>query len=163
MIVLPYVLVASHIVFRTPNPVSVAIPSWLPHHQRCGSHMPLSAAGSDNQQHPDTRKLDQLMHTHVCVRLCVRGCMLACVCVCACMHVCVHECAPASCGCRGLEPKQLAFSLAVGFASGIFPLCGKEARNWHFMTGASRRGNKNMGGVALGEQILPVRRLLSVW
>ncbi len=28
--------------------------------------------------------------------------------------------------CRGAEPKQLAFSAALGVTLGIFPICGKE-------------------------------------
>ena len=29
--------------------------------------------------------------------------------------------------CRGAEPKQLAFSAALGITIGIFPICGKAA------------------------------------
>jgi len=33
--------------------------------------------------------------------------------------------------CRGAEPKQLAFSAALGITIGIFPICGKELLNLH--------------------------------
>jgi hypothetical protein len=32
---------------------------------------------------------------------------------------------------RGAEPKQLAFSAALGVTIGIFPICGKELLNLH--------------------------------
>lgn len=35
--------------------------------------------------------------------------------------------------CRGAEPKQLAFSAALGVTIGIFPICGKELLDLHFI------------------------------